>query len=131
MTASAEADVSTLAPAAETIKDGDGLFHFETVQLTDRVIANLTAHQLSGISQFSFKDDTPSATKKRESGQCKTYPGDPDWPSDDTWNLFNLLLGGALINTVPEAAVCYQDWSVYNDSQCETIIGNWGDSTVR
>jgi hypothetical protein len=48
-----------------------------------------------------------------------------------TWNLFNVLLGGALIKTVPESAICYREWGLYDDLQCETLAGNWADSTIR
>ncbi|KAF2187867.1 FAD binding domain-containing protein [Zopfia rhizophila CBS 207.26] len=117
--------------AAENITDTASLFAFETVQLTDRVIANLSSHQLSDISLFSFRINASSAAKKRQSRKCKTYPGDAGWPSERIWKLFDALLGGALIKTVPDAAVCYRDWSVFDALQCQTLTDNWGNSSVR
>jgi hypothetical protein len=99
--------------------------------LTDRVIANLASHQLSDISLFSFRSSASSAAKKGQTQKCKTYPGDVDWPSDDTWKLFNVLLGGALIKTVPEAAICFSDWGFFDSNQCQTLIDNWSNSSLR
>ncbi|KAF1993794.1 FAD/FMN-containing isoamyl alcohol oxidase-like protein MreA [Amniculicola lignicola CBS 123094] len=60
-------------------------------------------------------------------GYCKVFPGDADWPSDDTWGRLNGLLGGALIPTVPLAAPCYQNWGVYDKEKCAVIAGNRTD----
>ncbi|KAK4677478.1 hypothetical protein QC764_405020 [Podospora pseudoanserina] len=57
--------------------------------------------------------------------RCKTFPGDPLWPSNSVWNLLNLTLGGALIKTVPLAAPCYSDWPQYDAAQCEYVKTNW------
>lgn len=84
------------------------LFPGEALQLTDAVIANLTDLDLSNIDLFSFENysSTTVARRKRTALanlKCKTYPGDILWPSTFVWKLFDILLGGALIKTIPYA----------------------------
>jgi hypothetical protein len=126
------AEAPTLARAAELVTDAEGrLFDFETVQLTDRVLADLATRGVPNASLFSFQSDTPSDANKHQSGQCKTYPGDVSWPSDPIWDLFNVLLDGALIKTIPDTAICYSNWSVYDASKCQNLTVNYADSYLR
>ncbi|OLN84896.1 putative FAD-linked oxidoreductase-like protein 11 [Colletotrichum chlorophyti] len=123
------ADASTIAPAAEVAdisiaSTATGLFEQEKVQLTDAVLANLTALQLSNISLFGFDDDS-SIEKRTFFGRCKTYPGDLLYPTGLVWNVFNLLLGGVLTKTVPEASVCYDDFGNYDKAKCDFLTNNW------
>ncbi|KXX76634.1 6-hydroxy-D-nicotine oxidase [Madurella mycetomatis] len=115
----------TVAPAAEP----------DTLQLTDAVIANLTAHQLSDIELFRFDneagDTSVSAKRGIDFGRCKTFPGDLLWPSSLTWAVFNLLTGGALIETVPIGAVCYPSSGVYDAAKCADVIANWAQSETH
>jgi hypothetical protein len=103
-----------------------------TLQLTDAVLANLTAHQLSGIELFGFGDQGLSARAKPiPVGSCKVFPGDAAWPSRATWAVFNLLTGGALIKTVPIGAVCYPESGVYDAGKCANIIDKWSLSATQ
>ncbi|KAK3358149.1 FAD binding domain-containing protein [Lasiosphaeria hispida] len=119
------------AAAVEPISDRDGLFPFETLQLTDAALANM-AHSAPAVdlSMFSFKDDSKLRSRATQAA-CKTYPGDPAWPTDPMWRLFDNLLGGALIKTVPEASACYAEWGHYSASKCEELTNNWNNSTFR
>ena len=106
------------------------------LQLTDAVIANLTAHELSDIELFMFDDSEENAAAKVKRaytnvGDCKVMPGDQKWPSRLTWGIFNLLTGGALIETVPIGAVCYKNSGVYNAAKCAQIIANWTQSATQ
>jgi len=109
----------------------------DALQLTDAVLANLTAFKLSDIELFKFDDtdgEDASQVAKRTStavGSCKTYPGDWKWPSRITWAVFNLVTGGALIETVPIGAVCYPNSGVYNAQKCADIIANWTHSETQ
>jgi hypothetical protein len=109
----------------------------ETRQLTDDVLANLTSHELSDIELFLFDDtdgeDAAQVSKRTWAnvGDCKTYPGDWKWPSRLTWGVFNLLTGGALIETVPIGAVCYPNSGVYNAAKCADILENWTQSETH
>lgn len=99
-------------------------------------MANLTAHELSDIELFQFGEDEDTANegqiaKRTAVGSCKTYPGDLLWPSRLTWSVFNLLTGGALIETVPIGAVCYPNSGVYNAAKCADIIEHWQESATQ
>jgi hypothetical protein len=91
-------------------------------QFTDAVLANLMSMKLSNASFFEFG---PSG-KVFSNGMCKTYPGDAAWPTTDTWNVLNLVTGGALFDTVPIGAVCYQG-KHYNAAECQALLDNWSD----
>ncbi|KAK4246201.1 FAD linked oxidase [Corynascus novoguineensis] len=127
------ANEDTLAPAAEPVADSDTI-EADALQLTESVLANLTAYELSDIELFKFgEEDDADVTQvsKRTVGSCKTYPGDPKWPSRLTWGVFNLLTGGALIETVPIGAVCYPDQGVYDAEKCAEIIAHWTESATH
>lgn len=130
------ANTSTLAPAAEIVPFGASgttqLFASETIQLTDAVIANLTALDLSDISLFDFPAVNSATTRKRSSNAttiCKTYPGDALWPSTELWEEFDILLGGALIKTVPLASPCYHDYGNYDEARCDWLTANWSNDS--
>ncbi|KAM5350689.1 hypothetical protein ACJ41O_007194 [Fusarium nematophilum] len=125
--AEVDATEDNVAPAVEQIK-GD-LLPEETHQLTDAVLANLTDLGLTNISYFYFDEDT--AVKKRSLASCKTYPGDLFWPIGIAWQVFDLLVGGALIKTKPIASPCYDDFGNYNAAKCESIGSQWTDSLLH
>ena len=57
---------------------------------------------------------------------CKPFPGDAAWPSFWEWEALNLLTGGALINPVPQARVCYSNSTGSVDETArETVSENW------
>lgn len=125
----AAANASTVAPgaaevAAETANSGVAYFPFEATQLTPGVLANLTALNLTGIEYFNFGNASSTLTKRYSAG-CKALPGDLAWPPDFIWSVFDLLLGGALIKSVPVAAPCFSDWPQYNPDECKTITSQW------
>ena len=97
------------------------------------MLANLTAHRLSGIELFGFGDagGVSARPKPIPVGSCKVFPGDAAWPSPATWDVFNLLTGGDLIKTVPIGAVCYPDSGVYDAQKCASIITNWSLSATQ
>jgi len=129
------ADEATVAPAVAQVDPTSSnstapLSSAETIQLTDAVLANLTNLDLSNISLFGFGDDTAGAVAKRSNCatakcDCKTYPGDLLWPAPIIWKVFDLLLGGALIKTVPYASPCYSDFKNKNTAKCDLITANW------
>ncbi|KAI2622129.1 FAD-binding domain-containing protein [Hypomontagnella submonticulosa] len=132
------ADESTVAPAVASVDAQDSnstadLFEGETLQLTDAVLANLTDLELSNITLFSFQNESGSAetlSKRTIFGKCKTYPGDPLWPSERTWRLFDVLLGRALIETVPYASSCYDSFGDYDPAKCDFITNNWINASI-
>ena len=59
---------------------------------------------------------------------CKAIPGDPQWPSRDTWNQLNQTVGGRLIASVPEAAVCHPGGYgalQENEVACDALMPQW------
>jgi len=104
-------------------------FTAETVQLTDDVLANLTALNLSNITLFDFPQEDVTATK-RGVQSCKTFPGDLLWPIPLVWTVFDLLLGGALEQVTPLAAPCYNDHPKVRDpAKCSFISANWNNDS--
>jgi hypothetical protein len=97
-----DAAASTVTPAADV-----ELLPFELVQLTESDLdpLNETLTDLFGFDMDLYSANA-LATEKR-STKCKTFPGDALWPIELIWDLFDILLGGALIKTVPIAAPCY------------------------
>ncbi|KAI0883298.1 FAD-binding domain-containing protein [Annulohypoxylon maeteangense] len=132
------ANESTVAPAVAIVdaKESNStanLFDGETQQLTDAVIANLTDLELSNIALFSFQNESSlneTLAKRTVPGICKTYPDDPFWPFSSTWHLFDILLGGGLIKTVPYASSCYSSFKDYNSTKCEFITNNWINASI-
>ena len=59
---------------------------------------------------------------------CKYIPGDAAWPTQDTWNQLNHTVGGRLIATVPQAAVCHVGGYATlkpNEAACEALRPEW------
>jgi hypothetical protein len=112
---------------------GAPLQHSETVQLTDRVVERLfTDNSTADFARyFSFDNSTGiSATRTRgaTSHACRTFPGDPNWPEKPVWDILNVLLGGALIPTVPIAASCYDtQWGKKDATECTNVANNFTD----
>lgn len=126
----AAANNLTVAPAAvevpiDSAASGVDYFPFEARQLTDEVLANLTALNLTGASQFGFDNATAAAAVTKGGGTCKAFPGHAEWPSAVEWLVLDLLLGGALIKGVPVAAPCFSDWPQYDTAKCAEITADW------
>ncbi|KAJ5459900.1 uncharacterized protein N7458_001452 [Penicillium daleae] len=105
---------------------GVPLFTSETLQLTADALATLSQNQ-STLFQFG----NSSTLSARTVGGCKVFPGDFWWPSSLVWTLFDKVLGGALIKTVPLAASCYSSWPEYDADTCATITDDWTNSNLH
>ncbi|TDZ39672.1 FAD-linked oxidoreductase ZEB1 [Colletotrichum spinosum] len=95
----------------------------ETRQLTEDTIDRIKGNSLTAsyASYFSFQDSSVSQTRHA----CKSFPGDPDWPADALWDVFNSLSDGALIPTKPLGAPCYDSsWGERDSAQCAAILKN-------
>jgi hypothetical protein len=112
---------ATIVPA--TIEAGASLQAAETLQLTDQVVNRLFKDESTSkfASYFSFDTATHGTTPA-----CKTFPGDATWPKDNVWEIFNVLLGGALIPTIPIAASCYDtQWGKKTATKCADVVSNF------
>ncbi|KAI5456055.1 hypothetical protein BGZ63DRAFT_429405 [Mariannaea sp. PMI_226] len=122
------ADESNVAPAAD-ILSGTTVKGFESIQLTNDVLSNLTDLQLTNISLFYF-DDSDLKRSAAPSSQCKTLPGDALYPNSIAWKVLDILSGGALIKTVPLGSACY-DGDHYDEAKCQFLIDNWNKSDTH
>lgn len=132
-TASLTAAATTVAA---TVDSAPTLFQHERVQLTDGVLAGVSgALQNSDVANmFAFASNASSNATVAKRGvhhSCKVMPGDLFWPLDLVWDIFDLLLGGRLIKTVPLAAYCYPDWPEYDATKCASITTDWMTSELH
>lgn len=138
------ANEGTVAPAFEIVDPTSTtnatapLFDGETRVLTDAVLKNLTYLQLTNTVLFAFpeafdKDDLDAELIEAITGPCKTFSDDfVGFPGTITNKVFDLLLGGGLIQTTPFAAPCYTDFGNENAAECAQINTNWyNDSYVQ
>lgn len=58
---------------------------------------------------------------------CKLFPGDAAYPSVLEWAALNLTTGGALLQPVPQAHICYANGtgSVPDPSECSYMTDEW------
>ncbi|CZR51587.1 related to isoamyl alcohol oxidase [Phialocephala subalpina] len=56
---------------------------------------------------------------------CKSVPGDPSWPSPQTWTDLNTTLGGQLLQPNPPGAVCHPTHATYNATICAEVQLLW------
>lgn len=89
-------------------------FPYEATQLQDSDVAN--------NSDLAFGVLPGGITEN-----CKTFPGDNNWPSTQRWAALNASLDGALIQAVPPTAACYQG-PFYNAAKCENVKRQSGNS---
>lgn len=135
----ASGTTASLTPAATTVvaastASAPPLFPLEAVQLTDGVLANVTAAiQNETISSlFTFGNTVSNETvSKRGTHKCKLLPGDLLWPIDLIWDIFDLLLGGRLIKAAPLAASCYPEWPEYDAATCAAVTSEWLTSNLQ
>ncbi|KAH9907321.1 FAD binding domain-containing protein [Xylariomycetidae sp. FL2044] len=129
------ADESTVAPAVEVIETTSSnatadLFPGEARQLTDKVLANLTDLGLTNIVLFGF-GDLASVANESIIGPCKTFPGEfVVFPGQITSRVFDLLLGGRLLDTTPLSSPCYSNYGNADASKCDDITSKWSSDSM-
>lgn len=111
-------------------KSGAPLFQSETLQLTAESLSHLDRNH-SALFDFGQNETDLKPRTWGAWAHCKVFPGDLLWPLPFVWDLFDRLLGGTLIKTVPLAASCYSSWSEYDRNECETISEQWTDSHLQ
>ncbi|KAI8629042.1 FAD/FMN-containing isoamyl alcohol oxidase MreA [Xylariaceae sp. FL1651] len=63
------------------------------------------------------------------SEDCRCFPGDACWPTEETWSSFNSSVGGKLIRTVPIGSVCHDPQ--YDEEACEAVKARWMDPDIH
>ena len=123
---------ATLTAAQDT---NQPLFSYETNALTDGTLKSLIASTPGAAANdalFAFDDARISTLDRLKSGACQVFPGGADWPSQAVWHVFDKLLGeGALIETVPLAAPCYQNLVVFSTEKCAAVRSGWADPYLQ
>ncbi|PVI01102.1 FAD binding domain-containing protein [Periconia macrospinosa] len=129
---SSSAVVTDVEPAATAVSQteaaGAPLQTAESLQLTDEVVDRIVSDNATSeyAAYFAFEDSPVSLENRRRTTQsCKTFPGDWNWPADIIWDIFDLLLGKALIPTKPLGAPCYDSqWGKKDATKCANIVSN-------
>ncbi|GAQ04725.1 hypothetical protein ALT_2046 [Aspergillus lentulus] len=132
----AESDATLVAAqsvSSNSTSAGAPLFPAETLQLTDAVLANISFTIQTQTQLFAFGNNASGSANLTARGVkfCKVFPDDILWPSKRTWELLDMLLGGALVKTVPLAASCYSAWPEYDAAECEAVTSNWTNSYMH
>ncbi|KAJ5373241.1 FAD linked oxidase N-terminal [Penicillium concentricum] len=117
---------------AATANSAPSLFPNEKVQLTEGVLSDVSAALQNNTvaNMFAFASES-TVPKRSVRHSCKVMPGDSWWPVDLIWDVFDILLGGSLIKTVPLASSCYPDWPQYNPTKCARISADWLSSNLH
>ncbi|KAF2185883.1 FAD binding domain-containing protein [Zopfia rhizophila CBS 207.26] len=95
---------------------GAPLLEAETLQLTDAVVHRIanTKSTVEYVDLFAF-DDGASANASH-------------MRRNRVWDIFDYLLDGALIPTVPIGAPCYDsEWGAKNPKKCDAVIKGFND----
>ncbi|KAF2789998.1 FAD-binding domain-containing protein [Melanomma pulvis-pyrius CBS 109.77] len=77
---------------------------------------------MSSVHQIPVNDNTDALSN------YTCIPGQPCWPSTSEWSAFNRSISGALKNTVPWAAPCYNGTS---NKECHKIAEDYMDGVAR
>lgn len=125
------ASSSSIEPAATSIPyvaiSGAPLQTAEILQLSDAVISRIASDEATKdyAQYFAFENSTIE-NADRSLASCKAFPGDLNWPTKLVWDIFDALLGGALIPTVPIASSCYDTkWGKKDTSECASVVSNF------
>ncbi|KLU91525.1 FAD binding domain-containing protein [Magnaporthiopsis poae ATCC 64411] len=55
-------------------------------------------------------------------GECRSFPGDVDWPSDAEWAALDSVLEGRLLKPTPLGAACDPSHPAYSAARCQTLV---------
>jgi len=88
----------------------------------------LSERDASSFSAISFGGEA-SDLQIQQTSRCKAFPGDATWPSQEEWNRLNTSLGGALLNPLPPAAVCYRSSPAFDSAKCDFLLTNASRTT--
>lgn len=111
----------TIVP--ETTAANGPLLESERAQLTDAVLDQIAKHpSVSPVIDFVAFERNETAVKRNFTA-CKTFPGDALWPAQPSWDIFDELLDGALLPTVPIASPCYDsNWGPKDAIKCNDVV---------
>lgn len=98
----------------------------ELLQLDDAVVVRIAADEATNsVANYFITDVRTSNSRMSDASRaCRTFPGHLAWPIKLVWDVFDALLGGALIPTVPIASSCYDTkWGKKDTAECANVVG--------
>ena len=125
------ASLSSIDPAATSVPyvvlSGAPLQAAETLQLSDAVTSRIANDEATKeYAQYFAFDNSTIDNAARSLATCKAFPGDLTWPINLVWDVFDALLGGALIPTIPIASSCYDTkWGKKDPTECASVASNF------
>ena len=125
------ASFSSIDPAATSVPyvvlSGAPLQAAETLQLSDAVTSRIANDEATKeYAQYFAFDNSTIDNAARSLAPCKAFPGDLTWPINLVWDVFDALLGGALIPTIPIASSCYDTkWGKKDPTECASVASNF------
>lgn len=60
-----------------------------------------------------------------DNSDCKCFPGDACWPTQEEWSALNDTVDGRLVATVPLASPCYKSWGNHDEDVCDKLQELW------
>ena len=110
-------------------------FEWEKTALTDDTIEDaLASVSTDAKSLFRFashnvvEDAVPGTDKTFNGRECKVFPGDDDWPVEDSWAALSDVIDGALMEPKPQAHICYDNCTNSLDQvACDAMTEAWTD----
>ncbi|KIX02492.1 uncharacterized protein Z518_08433 [Rhinocladiella mackenziei CBS 650.93] len=63
--------------------------------------------------------------------ECKTEPGDADWPSLAEWRAFNISVDGNLLAPLPPGKACDVSSSAFDNDTCTLVGTRWANSSFH
>jgi hypothetical protein len=71
---------------------------------------------------------TPNYTLAGEDN-CKVFPGDAQWPSDEDWEALDSTTDGPLLKPLPQAHICYSNGTgiLVDNATCQAMTDRWTD----
>ncbi|KAJ0328545.1 hypothetical protein COL5a_004856 [Colletotrichum fioriniae] len=100
-------------------------------KMTRTSMANVVL--LACLSWVVSAISTPKLVAYEENGkkyECRCSPADSCWPKADAWSKLNQTVGGALLQHIPPAAVCYNTYrgiATYDAAKCAEATAKWTD----
>lgn len=109
------------------------LFAYERVQLTREHVASLPPEDAELFAfDGQFEEESIEAAVNKTATRCRYAPGDDKFPGTKAWTKLAKSLSSldALIQTVPQASVCYPG-NTTNDAKCQELSKDYGNSYLH
>lgn len=89
------------------------------------IVSTLLLSHAAAVSDSEHGKKTTAWQYERGMTQadCKCFPGDACWPSQDEWSALNTTVSGRLITTVPLGSPCHDPY--YNEEECAYLRSQW------